>query len=262
MIYRSTNDGWLVISQSAHAWVSGKLTTLWGNEQFVSPMPREAVVLATSLHDIGWMAWDATPRLQQDGRPVNFLETTLADTHDVWERGISAVTQHNLYSGLLVSLHADLVYRRRLERGVDSHEQLAKIQQKLDRLATFQAETQARLQNHSRYEDVIDNIHLQANYRILRTCDLLSLAICTGPLTSGTIADVPAQIPKSRSEIVYRPQDKHTLALNPYPFSKPEVIVQLEVRMLHQHTFSDAKTFHTALQEAAWKVLEFRFVPG
>jgi hypothetical protein len=55
MICRPHAAGWLFISQPAHAWMAGELATAWGNAQFALPTPREAVILATRLHDIGWL---------------------------------------------------------------------------------------------------------------------------------------------------------------------------------------------------------------
>jgi hypothetical protein len=55
MITRPEGNGLLLISQPAHAWLAGKLAAAWGNGDFVRPWPFEAVILATRLHDIGWL---------------------------------------------------------------------------------------------------------------------------------------------------------------------------------------------------------------
>lgn len=262
MIYRAMDNGWFVIAQPAHAVVSGILASEWGNDQFAAPLPRDPVVLATSLHDIGWSDRDAKPSLHADGRPVNYLETTLDDTHAVWERAVQQVALFNTYAALLVSMHADLVYTRRRERGIDPPDRHEEIDQRLAHLATFKAQSLERLSNYPHHDEAITPTRIQANYRILRACDLLSLAICTGELTAGTIEDVPASNADARVTISYAPLDPHTLALNPYPFSSPEVLVRVEGRILSQRTFPDERAFHEALQAAPWFSQEYRFVTG
>ena len=261
MIYRAVDNGWFAISQPAHAMVSGILASQWGNDLFTAPMPRDPVVLATSLHDIGWSEWDARPPLHADGRPINFLETSLDDTNAVWERAIQQVALLNKYAALLVSMHANLVYTRRRERSVDPSDRY-ELDQRLARLATFKAQSLERLKNHMQYNEAITPIRLEANYRILRACDLLSLAICTRDLTAGTIEDVPSSNLETRVTISYAPKDPHTLVLNPYPFSATEVLVRIEGHILSQRTFSDEMAFHEALQAAPLFGQEYRFIAG
>ncbi len=49
----------LLISQPAHAWVTGQMARQWGNEQFVTLM--EEVCLAAEQHDIGFRSWEEAP---------------------------------------------------------------------------------------------------------------------------------------------------------------------------------------------------------
>ena len=55
MLHRADPDGPIVITQPAHAWVSGQLAQAWGNESFGEFAPREEVCLAAEQHDIGWL---------------------------------------------------------------------------------------------------------------------------------------------------------------------------------------------------------------
>ena len=58
MLHRADPDGPIVITQPAHAWVSGQLAQAWGNEPFGDFAPREEVCLAAEQHDIGWLVWE------------------------------------------------------------------------------------------------------------------------------------------------------------------------------------------------------------
>jgi hypothetical protein len=254
MIYRPMENGWFVITQPAHAVVSGVLASEWGNDQFVSPMPRGPIVLATSLHDIGWSAWDANPLLHADGRPINFLETSLEDTHVVWERGVQQVALFNTYSALLVGMHANLVYMRRRERGVDSPDKYSEVDERLADLASFQAQSLERLRRYPQYDQAIVPTRVQANYRILRACDLLSLAICTKKLAAGNIEDVPGANSEARVTISFTPKETRTLVLKPYLFPDRRYWSRWRGESFHSARFQMKRFFMKPYKRHAGKV--------
>lgn len=116
MICRRERDGWVLITQPAHAWLAGELAAIWGNDAFAVPAPLEAVVLATRLHDVGWMTWDTTPRLGADGKRVNFLDITLDETIPSGGRQYAKVSLLDPCATFLVSMHPSTIYHRRLDR--------------------------------------------------------------------------------------------------------------------------------------------------
>lgn len=261
MICRADRDGWLLTAQTAHSWLAGSLAAAWGNDRFVAPEPRTAVVLATRLHDIGWSRWDAAPRLHSDGRPVNFLETSLDDTSPVWRRSVNYVRQLNPYAGLLVSMHASVIYRRRLKRQIDPIERQEELRVALAETLAVQTKMQNRLQEQACHKAAIEPMRLNANYRTLRICDLLSLVLCTGPLVEGMIDDVPGGTVEERVELRYFPLDEKTLALEPYPFSLSPLVVGVDARWMPKTRFRGLETFHADLEKASWRFLEFALVP-
>ncbi len=75
---------WL-ITQPAHAELSGQMAAHWGNEEFATPghfaasadseRVRREVVLAVAEHDNGWWEWEADPPLSaDDGLPKGLGE--------------------------------------------------------------------------------------------------------------------------------------------------------------------------------------------
>jgi hypothetical protein len=51
MLYRQQMQGRIAITQPMHAWVSGQLARVWGNERFGEMVPFEEVCLgAVGLH--------------------------------------------------------------------------------------------------------------------------------------------------------------------------------------------------------------------
>ena len=65
MMHRPDKQGLIVITQPAHAWVSGQLARSWGNETFGHFEPPEEVCLAAEQHDIGFLEWEQSPALNR-----------------------------------------------------------------------------------------------------------------------------------------------------------------------------------------------------
>lgn len=262
MICRREEDGWLLISQPAHAWLAGELAARWGNDEFEPPTPHNAVIMATRLHDIGWAEWDAQPRLNDQGRPVNFLETALEETHPIWERAIEKVGLMDPYAGLLVGMHAKTIYRRRLERGADRPKSQEEVRARIEELEQHQAAVRAELHDHSNYSKEVAVAKLEANYRILRACDLFSLAVCTGNSPSGMTDQVPRKHDGDHVPLGYSLSSGAGLQISPYPLQDGPLKLSLSARKVGSSTFGDAEEFWAALQTAEWVSLEFEFTQG
>ena len=262
MIVRDYEDGWLLITQPSHAWGCGRLVRLWGNEQFARPVARRELMQATNLHDIGWAEWDSTPRLNDDGTPISFLQTTIEETDAIWRRAVTTLRQFNPYAALLVSMHAATIYMQRLARNTDTPEDRAAFETLLTDQQQIQRDLEAYLRGFDLYDDALSPEQLEANYRVLRTVDLLSLACCTGPLTAGEIENVPGGSASERVTITYTPADDVTLALAPYPFRDAETVLSVEGRYVPQKRFDRVEQYHTALETAEMRMLAFKLVPA
>jgi hypothetical protein len=253
MIVRREGRGYLLISQPAHAWLAGELAAAWGNELFARPSPRQAVVMATRLHDIGWLAWDGAPRLGEDGRPVNFLDTILAETIPVWKRAVEQVSLLDPYAGLLVSKHASTIYRRRLARGADPPGQRAAVEAQLAEQEAIQESLSRKLVDHPLYGPAVEPDRLNATYRWLRACDLLSLALCTDDIpSSGMITAIKGTEPIESIQIRYERPRPFELRLNPTPFAG-RVELEIQARRLSESTYSSQAIYLAAVEQAAWK---------
>lgn len=265
MICRPTEKGWFFITQPAHAWAAGQLAAAWDNPELYTPSPKEEVVIATSLHDIGWVEWDSAPRLHPDGRPVNFIETTLMETKLIWERAVQQVSLYNLYSALLVSMHTATIYRSRSARGADLNDQKQLAESFLETQIQTQEEIISKLKDHPVYGPAVLASQKQLNYRILRICDLLLLAICTGldTFNSGEIPDVPASNPKNMLTVRYKVDEtENTIFINPYPFCEPNFSLKIFGRRVDQKNFPSEEAYQSALQDADLEQIEYGFVPG
>ena len=73
-------DGRLaLVTQPDHAALAGWLAEHWGNEQFVVPAPREALVTAATHHDDGWLELDGRADVQRRAAAPRALHRAAAD---------------------------------------------------------------------------------------------------------------------------------------------------------------------------------------
>ena len=110
MIVHPVGDTAEIVMQVDHSHRRGAtLASLWPGLE-----PRESVLTAATLHDIGWRSWEACPRLDAEtGRPQNFLSVDI-DLHlEFYEAGIAEVTARDRYAGMLVGKHLAGIYRQR-----------------------------------------------------------------------------------------------------------------------------------------------------
>ena len=114
VLLRDEGDGVIAIGQASHAWISGQLARVWGNDRFAAPEPREEVCLAAEQHDVGMAEWDLRPSLNPDtGRPRSFMELPV-DVHvALWSEAPAKLFSQSRYAALLVSMHGVASQSRR-----------------------------------------------------------------------------------------------------------------------------------------------------
>jgi hypothetical protein len=107
MIVRQEGSDFVLIQQHEHARLAGWLAASWGNDR-MSPLakPRHALVLATTLHDIGWQALDDNPIWDEDtAGPYTFVNETVQRKLPQYRAGIDLIEAEDPYAGLLCSRH-------------------------------------------------------------------------------------------------------------------------------------------------------------
>ena len=257
MIRRDFEGGVLLISQTAHAWVSGQLALRWGDGRFARPEPWEELMLTAAQHDSGWAEWEMAPRIHPDGRPVSFTEMELQEHFAIWQRSAERMQPTSLYGALLISMHAAYRYEHRLgdaTRG-DTPEVRQQIRGFIDEQLAFQEQMRRSLADHPRYGPALAQERLSHAFRLLQIWDWLSLLLLMGPLPTTTLDDVPVT-PGERTTIQLVPRDQWTLTLRPYPFGEAPIVVRADGRWLAQRTFRHNALFRMALAEAETVALE------
>ncbi len=246
MIRIPYNDGYLLIPQPAHAWLSGQLARQWGGDVADSPEPLEAIVLATTLHDVGWLAKDTRPLLNDAGQPLNFLEPGIDDVEDMYLRAVDHVTAVDPYAGLLVNRHVQLIFEGRVKRGTDTLERMAGT---LAQLQTGREALVQQMASHPIYREHLSDVTVTHNYRILRTCDLLSLFLC-GALPPRTMPDVPTRYGESSVELACQLKHADALHISAALFEQDELKFYVDARYIEQAQFASATEYEQAFTAA------------
>jgi hypothetical protein len=265
MLVRS--DG-LLVSQPAHAWISGQLARAWGNEEFPAPAPREAVCLAAEQHDVGWADADLAPALGPEGRPRSFLEQPRPAHVAIWSGAARRMLAQSRYAALLVSLHGTSLYEH-VDADAAAPDVAAAIRTYLAGERALQAQLAVGL----------DADEVDRNRRLILALDRLSLALCHGnatvlervPAARGVAAiRVEPVPPAAASAAPARVRDDRAVpagaatarfVVDPWPFAAAAVVVGCEARRL-PGPFADEAELHTALAAAPWVALRWELSPG
>ncbi len=194
MIVRDAGDAWQVVMQTDHADLSAAFARAWATP--LSP----SLVVATERHDDGWAVWEQAPRVDDTGKPINFLEVDVRSHLAFYRAGIAAITEQDADAGLLVSMHGAGIYRHRY--GLDPGLSLAHAEAVQDDVDAFVAEQEAKFGGTPGER--------QGDYELLQLFDRLSLYFCMRDVEKGEAAEVQG----------YRlePVGAWHVRLAPYPF--------------------------------------------
>lgn len=259
MIHRSHHTGTILISQPAHAWLSGQLARAWGNQQFRPAEPFDDVVLATELHDIGFLDWELEPTLNKHtGLPHSFLDLPPVTHFDIWSRGIKRMMPYGRYGTLLCSLH----YSGLLQRHPKTEPREAEMAQGfLDTQTSLQHLLLKSLQRDSHYATFSTESVVARNSRLLAIWDWMSLLLCGGFNQRQLIEEVPAR--EATVQLTLQPMDPDALRVQvtPWPFQSDRLLLTVEGRCI-SGTFTDQDVMRVALRAAAPVVVSIELVPA
>jgi hypothetical protein len=215
MIVRDLGDSWQIVLQTDHADLSAAFARAW--REPLTP----SLVTAAERHDDGWAVWEQSPRVDEDGKPVNFLDVDIRSHLAFYRAGIAAITEQDPDAGLLVSMHGAGIYRQRY--GLDPALGLARAEAARDEVDAFVAEQEAKFGGEpgDRWED----------YELLQLFDRLSLYFCMRDLEAGEAAELQG----------YRlePVGPWRVRLEPYPFAESEAHFSLIRRILPKGETAD-----------------------
>lgn len=254
MLYRAIGENRICITQPTHAWVSGQMAQVWGNEMFGSVTPYEAVCLGAEQHDIGWLPWESAPTLNPDtGYPHSFLEVAPQVHTKLWAGAKHLVMPMGRYAALLVSLHGTGLYER-FTHWKKSPESTRVVEAFLQQEKEFQRHLINQLADDPAYESYVTPEAIAHNQRLVATLDALSLAICMGVTAQKQFEQVPSATGETTLTLMPINDDPTQLWVEPWCFQSDPVTVVFEGRILTQKA-NDEQTMHEQLAIAPWVTL-------
>ncbi len=159
MIVRQRGNQFVLIQQHQHALMSGVFAE--NLEQTIRP--RKETLYAISYHDVGWIELDQEIHWdEKNHRPFHFTDYPLAQKLVAYQKGITEVEANSIYAGYLCSkLYATYLEKENNPLAVE-----------------FLSKEQIRRQRMRKYLSLEEKQYLIDNFRLLRFCDDLSLALC------------------------------------------------------------------------------------
>lgn len=244
MLLRQNKDGALAITQPAHAWLSGLMAAAWGNDHFQRPQPRQEVILAAGLHDIGWLSRDTVPVLDREsGLPQIFAQVPAAVHTKLWRHGVEQACTLSAYAALLVSQHGDTIYDKTFDPGTASAEAAAAVKSFREDQHVFQMQTIAACRRDPTLAAFASDAQILFNKRLIAALDTLSLRLCWGVEGDVMIDDVPVST-DDMTTLRLQSLGDDTVAISPWPFDRAALSVHVEGRFLRQRFNDEAELTH------------------
>jgi Protein of unknown function (DUF3891) len=256
-------DGLCVVLQVDHQTQCAAAAAQWGNDAFDRLDHWGAVVTAVAIHDAGWAAWEAAPRIDGEGKPIDFPDLDRAEHTDLARAGVAGAFALGPRVGLLVSMHCDGLYRARL--GLDGAPRpTAELPTPVQAFIADQVEVQ-----HVAKAEIGDGEEVEAwawsAYRLIQAWDALSLFLCWRGLPDGRERRLPA-VPRTLGDdgvdLRLRPLDARTGACSPFPFAGDEAHLAVTARVIPDRVYRSDEDLQAALRDATPEVRDYRVVPG
>ena len=256
MLHRHIDTGTVLISQPAHAWVSGQLAAVWGNERFGAVEPFAEVHLAAEQHDIGWLEWEAAPTLNPaSGLPRTFRDLPTNEHVAVWAPAGPRSLVYGPYIALLVSLHGTGLYQRH-DFTRDTLEEAEAARRFIIAGAAFEEGLLRRMTDDPQYAAFAAPGIVARNRRLVAVWDALSLALCGGIVEDYQLSSVPSE-DEPVSMLVHRVEEgRERFSVEPWPFLVDTVRLTCAGRLVEER-FTNQEKMRDAIDVAPWQALEF-----
>jgi hypothetical protein len=229
MIVRDRGDGWQVVLQIDHEDLSGAFARAWADQG----SRHASLTTAAARHDDGWAVWERAPVVDEDGRPVNFLDVDVSSHLAFYRACIAAVTEQDPYAGLLISMHGAGIYQQRYGRDLSlGLSRAAEAQQLID---AFVAEQEGAYETRMAAVGSSDDERWR-DYELLQLYDRLSLYFCMRDCENG--GGEPVELQGYTLELVA----PWRVRMSPYPFVESPAAFELVRRVLPKNGSTEVLT--------------------
>ena len=245
MIRRESDEGWVLIAQPDHAFLSSRIMNFWGNGDFEAIAPRDKVMLAIREHDCGWEKVDSVADFNpENSYPRNFMEMRTENQFEIWSECFERHLGEHPYACALIALHFSEFNERNISRNPGDKAAVLlrnKIRGLLRQNLGIRA-GEGRLNGYLPAD-------IRTNLRFLQVGDIISLALCHGT-RSVTIRDVPVNYLGDTTEINLFSEDGLNYTVSPNPFSQGSLRFDISGRKLEKKSFGEEaelkEAFHCA----------------
>jgi hypothetical protein len=220
LIVRDRGDDWQVVLQIDHEDLSGAFARAWRDQS----ARHGSLAIAAARHDDGWAVWERAPVVEaESGRPVNFLDVDISSHLAFYRACIAAVTEHDPYAGLLVSMHGAGIYQQRYGR--DPALGLSRAAAAQELVDEFVAEQEDGYEGRVAAAGVSDDERWR-DYELLQLYDRLSLYFCMRDV-EGDGAE-PVELQGYTLELLA----PWRVRMDPYPFAESPASFELVRRLM------------------------------
>jgi len=240
VIVNLIEQGWEVIYHRAHALLAAQIAGYWQTIDTTARLVE--TVAAISHHDDLEREWQDN-ELTPAGTPLDFTLDSKVNVQSL-EENVKDALFRGRWVALLTSMH--MSYLNEPRRG-----KLAELDQFLDRQRQLQKQWCKALD--------LTQQDAEKAYAFMQWCDRLSLILCQRQLPEDERALEISQGPDGNRYDIRQRSDS-TVAVEPWPFKDKQFTVHVEARELSQVQFENNAALRKALEEAAVKMLEWRFV--
>jgi len=220
MIVRDRGDDWQVVLQIDHEDLSGAFAGVWRDQG----ARHDSLAIAAARHDDGWAVWERAPVVEAEtGKPVNFLDVDISSHLAFYRACIAAVTEHDPYAGLLVSMHGAGIYQQRYGR--DPALGLSRAAAAQELVDAFVAEQEGGYDARLAAAGVSDEERWR-DYELLQLYDRLSLYFCMRDVEGDGVEPVELQGYTLELLAPWR------VRMDPYPFAESPASFELVRRLM------------------------------
>jgi hypothetical protein len=246
MLVRDAGDAWQIVLQTDHADLSGQFARAW----LPRPEPFRSMEIVARRHDDGWAIWERAPGLDADGRPRNFLDVQIPAHLAFYRAAIAAVTAHDPYAGLMLSMHGAGIYTGRF--GTQPELKLSAAAEVQGLVDAFVQEQEESMAERSAALGV-DEDERWRNYLLLQVFDRLSLSFC--------LRDHGAGASDTVAELRLEPLGPWHVSLDPFPFGDAPAEFTLLRRLVPKDEWAGEDAFRRAFSAAPLEQVGIRIEP-
>jgi len=215
MIIRSIDStNAMCITQIHHSLMTGELAKAWDPGVSAVPALFHLVVRAATLHDIGWLEWEARAEIDPDtGHPYDFLNMPKKHHLDIWKSGFYDSVALNEVIGLLVLRH-------NLSLAGKDDDLDAAAQAEKDRFFEHMVSEDNRLEASILNEyDELQASDIKEMNAFIMLVDYISLRMCMGTSRPNPFGP-PPDYKGLKLEMEAVDGEEDTFYMRPWPFNK------------------------------------------